>query len=91
MVREQGLRGPHQNRSEEMLKTVRGGSSRAAPVRFLEGEEQMKLIFLLLWLAGGGLLAFTVYFCVNLLRVCEARQDAEHEEVWNLLIARDRV
>lgn len=50
----------------------------------------MKLIFLLLWLAGGGLVAVTVYFCVNLLRVCEARQDAEHEEVWNLLVARDR-
>ncbi|HUI52267.1 MAG TPA: hypothetical protein VLX60_10805 [Terriglobales bacterium] len=50
----------------------------------------MKLMFLLLWLTGGGLVALTVYVCVNLLRVCEARQDAEHEAVWNLLVARDR-
>jgi len=60
------------------------------PVRPLEGEEPMKLVFLLLWLAGGGLVAFTIYACMNLLRACEARQDAEHEEVWNLLIVRDR-
>lgn len=50
----------------------------------------MKLIFLLLWLAGGGLIASTVYFCVSLLRLCEARQDAQHEEVWNLLVVRDQ-
>jgi len=50
----------------------------------------MKLMFLLLWLAGGGLVAFAVCVCVNLLRVCEARQDAEHEEVWNLLVVRDQ-
>jgi hypothetical protein len=50
----------------------------------------MKLAFLLLWLAGGGLVAFTVYACVNLLRVCETRQEAEHEEVWGLLVRQDR-
>jgi hypothetical protein len=49
----------------------------------------MKLILLLLWLVGGGLVASTVYFCVNLPPLCEARQDAQHEEVWNLLIAKD--
>jgi len=50
----------------------------------------MKLLFLLLWLAGGGLVACTIYVCVSLLRVCEARQDAQHEAVWNLLVVRDQ-
>jgi hypothetical protein len=50
----------------------------------------MKLFFLILWLAGGVLVALTVCVCVNLLKVCEARHDAEHEEVWKLLVSRDR-
>lgn len=50
----------------------------------------MKLFFLILWLAGGVLVALMVSACVNLLKVCEARHDAEHEAVWNLLVSKDR-
>ena len=46
----------------------------------------MKLTFFLLWLAGGGLVSLTAFACVNLLRICQVRQEAEHEAVWDILL-----
>ncbi|HUL32343.1 MAG TPA: hypothetical protein VL128_00555 [Candidatus Eisenbacteria bacterium] len=50
----------------------------------------MKLLFLLLWLAGGGSVALAIGLCVNLLWLCQSRLDAEDEAVWNLLVPKDR-
>ena len=49
----------------------------------------MKLIYLLSWLAGGGLVMLATYVCVNMMKVCEARHEAESEQLWDLLIPRD--
>jgi|GEM_PF-3161700 hypothetical protein len=49
----------------------------------------MKLFFLILWLAGGAMVALASVACVNWLRACEARQEAEHQAVWNLLVSKD--
>lgn len=50
----------------------------------------MKLIYLMSWLAGGGLVVLATYFCVNLLKVCEERHEAESEAFWEILVPRDR-
>lgn len=46
----------------------------------------MKLAYFLLWLAGGGLVALEIYVCVKLLHSCESRQEADHEQLWDLLV-----
>jgi len=50
----------------------------------------MKLTYFLLWLAGGGLVSLTTFACLNLLRICQMRHDAEHEAVWDILLPTDK-
>jgi hypothetical protein len=49
----------------------------------------MKLAYFLIWLAGGGLVAISSYAFLRLLKVCEARHDAEHEEFFQFLLHPD--
>lgn len=49
----------------------------------------MKTIYLLSWLAGGGVVVLTAYVCASLLKVCETRHEAESEELWDILVPRD--
>ncbi len=51
----------------------------------------MKPLFFLLWLAGGGLVAIETYVCVNLLKLCEIRQSAYDEQLWEFLVNRGPV
>ena len=46
----------------------------------------MKLAYFFAWLAGGGLVVLATYAFLGLLKVCEARHDAEHEEFWEFLL-----
>ena len=46
----------------------------------------MKLTYLLLWLAGGGLVSLTTFFCVNLLKICVERHEAEDQRLWKILV-----
>jgi len=48
----------------------------------------MKLLYLALWLAGGGLLALEIYTCLSFLRVCELRHEAEAQATWDILVGR---
>ncbi len=50
----------------------------------------MKLNYFLLWIAGGGLVSLTTFACVILLRLCQARHEAEHQAVWDILIPSDK-
>jgi hypothetical protein len=47
----------------------------------------MKLTYLLLWLAGGGLVSLTTFFCVNLLKICVERHAAEDQRLWKILVS----
>ena len=46
----------------------------------------MKLTYLLLWLAGGGLVSLATFYCVYLLKVCQERHDAEDQRLWRILV-----
>jgi hypothetical protein len=49
----------------------------------------VKLNYLLSWLAGGGLVLLAAYACRSMMKVCEARHEAESKELWDLLVAPD--
>jgi hypothetical protein len=55
-----------------------------------QGEEEMKLAYFLLWLAGGGLIALETYIFWKFLRVCESRHEAEAQELWEILVRQER-
>jgi hypothetical protein len=50
----------------------------------------MKLPYILLWLAGGGLMLVEIYLCSGLLRPSQVHEDAEDRRVWELLLRSDR-
>ena len=51
----------------------------------------MKLAYFLLWLTGGGLIALQAYVGWRFLRVCELKHEAEAQELWDMLVPRERV
>lgn len=50
----------------------------------------MKLAYLLLWFAGGGLIALEVYVGWKCLKVCQLKHEAEAQELWDILIRQGR-
>ena len=50
----------------------------------------MKLTYFLLWLAGGGLIALEANVCLNFLRVCESKHEAEARELWEQLVLQEK-
>jgi hypothetical protein len=49
----------------------------------------MKLTYLLLWLTGGGLVSLTTLLCVNLVKICQERHEADDQRFWKILVRSD--
>ncbi len=51
-----------------------------------KGQGKMKLTYLFVWLAGGGLVFLATCSSLGLLKRTESQQDAENERLWELLL-----
>ncbi len=50
----------------------------------------MKLTYIFVWLACGGLVALGLYVVPSLLKFAEHRDDAEEEQLWRHLLHRGK-
>jgi hypothetical protein len=46
----------------------------------------MKLIYLLTWIAGGGLVTLSIYVIFSLLKSSQELEDAQDDKLWQLLL-----